>query len=208
MTSRTRWLLLVLALLTLAAGMAWQANTPSPQTVPPELARSLWPMARPIPAFTLDRASGGVFTRADFEGRWSLVYFGYLQCPDVCPTTLAHMAAMKRRLESSGATGPQLVFVSVDPDRDAAESIRSYTRFFDESIVGLRADAAVLRPIADAFGVFWLERQGTDGSRSIEHTTAVMLVSPDAAAVAGIALTGRPDVDSAHLAQLMARVAR
>lgn len=204
-----RTLLMLLPLLAVAAGATWQVlQSPTVQPVPADLARSLWPGHRPIAPFTLQRASGGVFTRADLEGRWTLMYFGYLQCPDVCPTTLAHMAAVRRHLAGSGAEAPQLVFLSVDPARDSAATIADYTGYFDPAIIGLRADEPALGAFVAPIGVYYLERFSPEGTRSVEHTTAVILVDPDARAVAGITLSGRPDEDGTHLRRLMAAVAR
>ena len=90
-------------------------------------------------------------TMADFQGKVTLLFFGYTQCPDVCPTTLSDLAAVKQKL---GAKGDklQVVFVSVDPARDTSEVLKSYIANFDPSFLALRGSDEELAKMAKDFG--------------------------------------------------------
>ena len=99
-----------------------------------------------------------------------MVFFGYTQCPDVCPTTMAELAAVKREL---GADGDRVVgiFVTVDPERDTPEVLKAYVAAFDPSFVGLRGTPEETKAVARHFKVFYGKVPGkTDGSYTVDHT--------------------------------------
>jgi protein SCO1 len=109
-------------------------------------------------------------TLADFKGKVVLVFFGYTQCPDVCPTTMAELAEVKRAL---GADGARVVgiFVTVDPERDTAELLKAYLANFGPDMVGLRGSADDVRAAAKEFKVFYSKVPGkTDTSYTVDHT--------------------------------------
>ena len=107
---------------------------------------------------------------SDFHGKVTAVFFGYTQCPDVCPTTLAELAAVKRQL---GKDGDRLqgVFVSVDPERDTPEILKAYMASFDSSFVALRGTPEQTQAAARNFKVFFAQVPGkTEGSYTVDHT--------------------------------------
>jgi protein SCO1 len=109
---------------------------------------------------------------AEFKGKVTVVFFGYTQCPDVCPTTLAELAEVKRSL---GADGDKVqgVFVTVDPERDTAPLLKSYVASFDPSFVALRGSEEQTRAAAKEFKVFYAKVPGkTEGSYTMDHTAA------------------------------------
>jgi len=119
---------------------------------------------------SLPDADGKMRTLADFKGKVTLVFFGYTQCPDVCPTTLAELAAVKREL---GKDGDRLqgVFVSVDPQRDTPEILKAYMSSFDPSFIALRGTAEQTQAAARNFKVFYAQVPGkTEGSYTVDHT--------------------------------------
>jgi protein SCO1/2 len=119
---------------------------------------------------SLPDADGKMRTLADFKGKVTLVFFGYTQCPDVCPTTLAELAAVKREL---GKDGDRLqgVFVSVDPQRDTPEILKAYMASFDPSFIALRGTAEQTQATARNFKVFYAQVPGkTAGSYTVDHT--------------------------------------
>lgn len=106
----------------------------------------------------------------DFKGKVVAVFFGYTQCPDVCPTTLAELAAIKKKL---GPDGSKLVgvFVSVDPERDTPEVIKAYVNSFDPEFVALRGSVDETKAVARDFKVFFAKVPGkVDGSYTMDHT--------------------------------------
>jgi protein SCO1 len=119
---------------------------------------------------SLPDADGKMRTLADFKGKVTLVFFGYTQCPDVCPTTLAELAAVKRDLGKDGDR-VQGVFVSVDPQRDTAEILKAYMASFDPGFVALRGTPEQIQATARDFKVFYAQVPGkTEGSYTVDHT--------------------------------------
>ena len=120
--------------------------------------------------FSLTDQNGQVRTLKDFAGKVVVVFFGFTQCPDVCPTTMSELAQVKKLL---GADGDKLqaVLVSVDPERDTPEILKAYMGNFDPSFVALRPTPAQLADLAKDFKVFYKRVDGkTSGSYSMDHT--------------------------------------
>ena len=112
---------------------------------------------------------------ADFKGKVLVVFFGYVQCPDVCPTTLADIASIKQQLGAQGQD-IQAVFVTVDPERDTPEVLRAYVGNFGADFVALRGSLAETAAAAKSFKVFFAKVEGkTADSYTMEHTAASFL---------------------------------
>ena len=120
--------------------------------------------------FSLSDQNGQTRTLKDFAGKVVVVFFGYTQCPDVCPTTMAELAQVKKLL---GADGDKLqaVFITVDPERDTSALLKAYMGNFDPSFVALRPSMAQLPEVAKDFKVFYKKAEGkTPGSYSMDHS--------------------------------------
>jgi protein SCO1/2 len=109
-------------------------------------------------------------TLADFRGRLVVLFFGYTHCPDICPTTLADMAAVMKALgPDSGRV--QVLFVTVDPERDTAEILAKYVPAFDARFLGLTGDPAAIQRAAREFKIFYEKRQGgAPGAYTVDHS--------------------------------------
>ena len=174
-TARTafRWLLvfIVAALAVLMAGCnrAGDAATPGFRGI--DLTGA--PYGRD---FRLNDADGRERTLADYQGKAVLMYFGFVQCPDVCPTALIRAAKVKQLL---GADGDklQVIFITVDPERDTPEVIKSYTAAFDPSFIGLYGDAKRTRETADEFKVYF-KQVPTGSSYTIDHSALSYAFDP------------------------------
>jgi protein SCO1/2 len=118
--------------------------------------------------FRLTDADGRERTLADYKGKAVLMYFGFVQCPDVCPTALIRAAKVKQLL---GADGDklQVIFITVDPERDTPEVIKAYTAAFDPSFIGLYGDAKRTRETADEFKVYY-KQVPTGSSYTMDHS--------------------------------------
>jgi protein SCO1/2 len=137
--------------------------------------------------FALPDTTGAVRTLADYTGKVVVLFFGYTHCPDVCPTTLAELAQAMTRL-GDDARRVQVLFVTVDPDRDLPATLAEYTRAFNPAFVGLRpANAGQLDRVARDFRVYYAKvpdapasgaRTG-DGGYSVDHTAASYVFGPD-----------------------------
>ncbi|MDW8337071.1 MAG: SCO family protein [Tepidimonas sp.] len=120
--------------------------------------------------FDLPDQNGQRRTLADFRGKVVVVFFGYTQCPDVCPTSLGELAEAKRLLGADGAR-LQGIFISVDPERDTPEVMRAYMASFDPSFLALRASPQELPALAKAFKVYYKKVEGaTPSSYTMDHS--------------------------------------
>jgi protein SCO1 len=145
--------------------------------------------------FALPDTAGNTRTIADFKGKVVVVFFGFVQCPDVCPTTMAELAEVKKQL---GADGDKLqaLFITVDPERDTPQVLAAYMANFDPSFIALRGSMAQTAQVAKAFKVFYKKVEGAKPDNyTVDHTVgryvfdtqgALRLYS-DASRVAGLA---------------------
>jgi protein SCO1 len=118
----------------------------------------------------LNDPNGQTRSLADFKGKVTVVFFGYTQCPDVCPTTMAELAEVKRALGADGAK-VQGIFVTVDPERDTPELLKAYVANFGPDFVGLRGTPEQLKATAKEFKVFYAKVPGkNEGSYTMDHT--------------------------------------
>ena len=128
--------------------------------------------------FKLKDVEGRVRTLDEFKGKVVVVFFGYTQCPDVCPTTMAELAQVKKQL---GADGDKLqgIFISIDPERDTGELLKAYLAAFDKSFVALRGDADETRAAAKEFKAYYAKVPGKEsGSYSMDHTAGSYVFDP------------------------------
>ena len=118
--------------------------------------------------FRLQDTSGRERTLAEFRGRPVMLFFGFVQCAEVCPTSLLRAAEVKKQLGADGK-GLQIILITVDPERDTPELLRDYAAVFDPELVALRGDEAATRKTADEFHVYY-QKVPTGNSYSVDHT--------------------------------------
>jgi protein SCO1/2 len=128
--------------------------------------------------FALTDSTGKEHTLADFRGKAVVLFFGYTQCPDVCPTTLSTLAEAMKQLGPDAAR-VQVLFVTVDPERDTAELMSSYVAAFGPSFVGLRGDADAVARTAKEFKILYQKRPGkTPDSYTVDHSAGTFVFDP------------------------------
>ncbi len=131
--------------------------------------------------YLLMDANGRAVSNQDFRGRFQLLTFGYTYCPDVCPTTLAEMAMVINRL-GKDAEALQALFITVDPERDTVDTLRSYVAFFDPRIIALTGSPALVRKAADNFKVRYEKVREPDAppeQYAVDHSAGMILLGPD-----------------------------
>ncbi|MEJ2677797.1 MAG: SCO family protein [Gemmatimonadota bacterium] len=129
--------------------------------------------AAPAADFTLRSADGPVHL-SDFAGKIVVLYFGYTYCPDVCPTTLTHLA---QALHDAGdPKDVQVLFITVDPARDTAERMAHYVHAFDPAFVGLTASPDTIAAVAKAYGIYYQKSSDSGTDYSIDHTATITVV--------------------------------
>jgi protein SCO1/2 len=128
--------------------------------------------------FALTDHNGKPRTLADFKGKAVVIFFGYTQCPDVCPSTMAEMATVMKELGPQ-ADKVQVLFVTVDPERDTPELLSKYVPAFDPRFLGLYGDKAAIDKTAKEFKLFYQKVQGkSPGSYTMDHTAGSYVFDP------------------------------
>ena len=153
-----------------------------PPTPPAELQGVLRPHYRLLAPFTLIDHHQQAFDQTSLQGKWSLIFFGYLSCPDVCPMTLHELNAFWRLLKDEIGTDPtdlQIVFVSVDPARDSPQALGDYVRHFNPRFIAATAANAQIDNLARQFGAgYVIEAETAAGKYLVAHTSAIFMVDP------------------------------
>jgi len=148
--------------------------------------------------FTLVGADGKAFSSSRLNGRPHALFFGFTHCPDVCPTTLARLVRLREQL-GKGAGTFDVVFVTVDPERDGPAEVGKYAELFGSPVIGLTGSPAQIAQVKKQFGIYSRKVPDSSGNYSVDHTATVLLFGRDGKFVATIS----PDEpDSAALAKL------
>jgi protein SCO1/2 len=180
MLLRRAWILWCLAAACAAFAGFWVAR--QVDRAPLQLASGTWfPSARPIGALALTAHTGAPFTARELRGHPTLVFFGFTHCPDVCPTTLARLAEIKK---SAALSDLRVLFVSVDPQRDTPAVLAPYVHAFDPDFIGATGDAREIARLAQKFGVAVARIDLPGGDYTMDHSAAVFLLDRQAQIVA------------------------
>ena len=125
----------------------------------------------------LTSADGKPYTLASFAGKAVLVFFGYTQCPDVCPTTLAELSEVMKLLGDK-ADRLQVVMITVDPERDTPDVLKAYVTSFDPRFLGLSGTPEQIKQAANSFKAFYAKSAVANGTYSMDHTASFYLIDP------------------------------
>ncbi len=151
--------------------------------IPKNLDATVLPNARVLAGFNLINHDKQPFTEEQLKGQWSFLFFGFTNCPDVCPTTLKVMQSVWKTLPTKpGEVGhPKLYFVSVDPDRDKTEIIKSYIQYFHTEFIGVTGKANELDKLTNQIGILYGYDDKSDGSDleyTVNHSAQLILIDP------------------------------
>ncbi|MBT3916013.1 MAG: SCO family protein [Rhodospirillaceae bacterium] len=157
---------------------AWRSDVSIWRFMPRAVAVVFGP--KPVQIFSLVDHNGRSVTKADFTGKYLLVFFGYTYCPDVCPTALNDMSEV---LDELGASGNSIVplFISVDPKRDTPEHLKSYVENFHPRFIGLTGTSAQIAAAAQSYKVRYIKMEDEDGDPEtyyMGHSSKVFFVGP------------------------------
>lgn len=136
---------------------------------------------RALPEFSLIDEHGRSFGSRDLKGSWSLMFFGYTNCPDFCPATLSTLAALEKRMRAARALVlPRVIFVSVDAKRDTPEQLAKYVPYFDPAFIGLTAASQpAIEAVAAKLGASVTITPEPGGGYTVDHTAALFVLDPD-----------------------------
>lgn len=164
--------LVVLAAIIGVLAAMYQDKEPEP-TVP----GLLWPGPKTLGAFSVIDHDNNPFTLADLRGKWSLLFFGFTHCPDICPVTLAVMDKTHSRLDK--ARDVQFVFVTVDPERDTSERMEQYLTSFNPEFVGLGGSAEQIAGLTGQVGLpYFRDKTQDEENYLVDHGASLFMIDP------------------------------
>ena len=153
--------------------------------------------------FTLTDHEGDTITEAAFRGHPSAIFFGFTHCPEVCPTTLFEMDGWLKQLGDEGSE-IRAFFVSVDPERDTPEIMKSYVENVSDRITGITGEPAEVHAMVKSFGIFWRKVDLEGGDYTVDHTASVLLLDGSGDFAGTIAYGENPETAIAKLKRLAA----
>jgi protein SCO1/2 len=153
--------------------------------------------------FALTDHNGRAVTLADYRGKAVVLFFGYTHCPDVCPTTLSELAAAVEKL-GPAAKDVQVLFATVDPERDTPALLAQYVPAFNPSFVGLHGDAAALERTAKEFRIVYRKQEGREpGTYTMDHSAGAFVFDPQGRLRLYVGYGQGADVFAHDLAELL-----
>ena len=145
----------------------------------PDIQGFLWPNPPTVEGFSLIDDGGEAFSREQLLGHWSFLFFGFSQCPDVCPTTMQVLKNVKTALADDDIfrNSGQVVFVSVDPERDTSPVLRQYLDYFDPAFIGISGPVENLKALTRPLGILFGKIPSGD-TYTMDHSASILLVDP------------------------------
>ncbi|MEE4805023.1 SCO family protein [Pseudomonas alliivorans] len=139
----------------------------------------LLPQSRSLPSLSMSDQNGTPVAVDEFKGKWTLVFFGYTYCPDICPTTLAQLRDIRTKLPQEAVDNMRVVLVSVDPDRDTSQQLKQYLGYFDPRYIGLTAPVADIQKLASALSIPFIPADTSKPGYTVDHSGNLALIGPD-----------------------------
>lgn len=153
-------------------GLAFQGPRSMPQHA------TLLPQPVALPEFRLRNHNGALFDNESFIDRWSLVFFGFTHCPDICPATLQQLTIARKRVFDGGKSSfPDIILISVDPQRDTPEVMARYVANFGDAVTGVTGPLEEIKKLTSSLGIYFHKSASGNGHQSVEHSAAVMLIN-------------------------------
>jgi len=172
--------LIIIAALAIVLGFASAILLLKPEPVQLQAVTWLGDQARPLPAFELTGHDNKPFNNQSMLGKWQLLFFGYTNCPDVCPDTLQMLSNTVALINDKNVLQQlQITFISVDPDRDDLQKMKSYVTYFNKNFFSARGDLDNINILTDALGILHYIVKSADGSvYEVAHSSALTLIDP------------------------------
>ncbi|MGE4405640.1 SCO family protein [Pseudomonas sp.] len=139
----------------------------------------LLPQSRPLPALSLTDQDGEPVRMDELEGRWTLLFFGYTFCPDICPATLAELRQLKGLLPEDVRGELQPILVSVDPNRDTPAQLKEYLGYFNAGFQGLTGPLDDIQSLANGVGIPFIPGDTSKENYTVDHSGNLVIIGPD-----------------------------
>jgi protein SCO1/2 len=170
--------LILIAAFAAAIGLWWGARVFVVPAQAQMQAAVMYPAPRALPDFRLTRSDRTALTLADWQGHWTVAFFGYTHCPDVCPTTLATFKQVWKQLDPAVASKLRFDFISVDPLRDTPDQLGRYVGYFNPDFIAATGDDAALKPLTQALGLVYSRAESDGGDYTVDHSASALLIDP------------------------------
>jgi len=175
-------LLVIGALIALSiAAAVWIVVIKPNQGLPEAIANTYIPEGRPVVGIRMRDQNNQPFTEEQFKGKWSFLFFGFTNCPDVCPTTLLVMKSVWAKLPETAKKSPepQLIFVSVDPDRDTPAILKNYVKYYHPDFIAITGEHKYLDILTVQVGALYGYEDGeTEKDYTVNHSAQIVLIDP------------------------------
>ncbi|GAC1033842.1 cytochrome c oxidase copper chaperone SenC [Pseudomonas sp. No.21] len=139
----------------------------------------LLPQSRTLPSISLTDQDGKPVAVNELKDKWSLLFFGYTFCPDICPTTLAQMRELKGLLPEAARNNLRVVLVSVDPNRDTPQQLKQYLGYFDPAFLGYTGELASIQKLANAVSIPFIPADTSKENYTVDHSGNLVVIGPD-----------------------------
>ncbi|MEX6500526.1 SCO family protein [Pseudomonas zhanjiangensis] len=139
----------------------------------------LLPQSRTLPELSLVNQDGEAVRVDQLKGQWSLLFFGYTFCPDICPATLAELRQLLSQLPEQARANLRIVLVSVDPHRDTPQQLKQYLGYFDPAFIGLTGEEADIQKFANAVSIPYIPADTSKENYTVDHSGNLVILGPD-----------------------------
>lgn len=172
----------IVVLLSIAAAVWFVVIKPN-QGLPKSIENTYIPEGRPVVGIRMVDQNNQPFSEEQFKGKWSFLFFGFVNCPDVCPTTLLVMKSVWAKLPEAAKQSPepQLIFVSVDPDRDTPAILKDYVQYYHPDFIGITGEHKYLDILTVQVGALYGYEDGESDNNndySVNHSAQIILIDP------------------------------
>jgi protein SCO1 len=139
----------------------------------------LLPQSRSLPELSLINQDGQAVAIDQLKDQWSLLFFGYTFCPDICPATLAQLRQLQGQLPPETLAKLRIVLVTVDPNRDTPEQLKKYLDYFDAGFIGLTGEQATIQKLANGVSIPFIPADTSKENYTVDHSGNLVLIGPD-----------------------------
>ncbi len=139
----------------------------------------LLPQSRSLPELSLTNQGGQTVAVDQLKDQWSLLFFGYTFCPDICPATLAQLRQLQGQLPPETLAKLRIVLVTVDPHRDTPEQLKKYLDYFDAGFIGLTGEEATIQKLANGVSIPFIPADTSKENYTVDHSGNLVLIGPD-----------------------------
>ncbi|WP_341521764.1 SCO family protein [Pseudomonas sp. G.S.17] len=139
----------------------------------------LLPQSRSLPDLKMTNQDGQPIVVNELKDKWTVLFFGYTFCPDICPTTLAQLRQIKSELPKDVLANLRVVLISVDPNRDTPAQLKQYLGYFDKEFIGLTASVADIQKLANAVSIPFIPADTSKPNYTVDHSGNLALLGPD-----------------------------